>query len=174
MGKLVTGKKFIIERILAQAKKGGIALTEIEVRMLDFDEETASERDLETAAIFEREYNDKDYEKKIEQLLRRAYRGGKDGGEQDQWDRALMSLGGEDTYLKVLLSSAQIRDPFFVKSRLWILLGAAPLGLVIIVAIVVAFSPLGAKEIPNESIRLGIYALAIIAIVIVSLRRKVN
>ncbi|MGB6193077.1 MAG: hypothetical protein WBF42_11450 [Terracidiphilus sp.] len=171
----IGGKEFIIGRVLDQSKQDGISLTEIEEQMLRFAEERASKKDMEAAAIFEREYDGEEYERKVAGLLRRAYDSDKAAGKQDEWETALMDLGGEDMYLKVLLNRAHIHDSFAAKGKWWVLLGAAPHVLIVGLAVLLAFTPVGTRLLPNETARLAIYVLAMIFLLVsVGRTRKID
>lgn len=85
-----SSKQFVIDRILDQARIEGVPLTDIEIRMLKFTEATSGSKDLEAAEMFEREYNDEEYEEKIAKLIRRAYDREKQSGKQENWDDALV------------------------------------------------------------------------------------
>ncbi len=160
------GKAFIIGRVLDQSKQDGVSLTDIEEQMLGFAEERASKKDMEAAATFDREYDDEEYEQKVAGLLRRAHDSDKAAGKQDQWEAALMDLGGEDMYLKVLLDRAKIHDSFAGKGKWWALVGAAPIALIIGLALMIAFTPVGARLLPNDTARLAIYMLAIVVLLV--------
>src|ERR1700756_3724297 len=98
-GSLATEKQFLIGRVLDQAGRDGISLSDVEVRMLGFCEATASTEDMEAAAAFEREYDDEQYESTIAGLLRKVYDRDVADGRKEEWDRSLDSLADEDLYL---------------------------------------------------------------------------
>ena len=65
-------KEYLIERIVAEAKRGGVPLTEVERKMLYFTESGWTLPNiLEVNAAFERDYDDDEYERKIAELARR-------------------------------------------------------------------------------------------------------
>jgi hypothetical protein len=150
-------KKFLIRRILDQAKQEDVPLSELEVRMLGFTEKS----ELERAARFEREVNDEQYETKIAGLMKRAYQRDKGRGESEAWDRALADLGEEDMYLLVMVKQAGIEDstpfPFLTEWRFY--WGLAPTLILVAAGIVLAFTPIGAKLVPNGFIRFALLLL---------------
>ncbi|HEY1897984.1 MAG TPA: hypothetical protein VGG62_17020, partial [Terracidiphilus sp.] len=67
---VVKAKRFLINRIVDQAKRADVPLTEVEIAMLGFAEASASQKDLEARTVFKRDYDDEKYESKITRLLR--------------------------------------------------------------------------------------------------------
>jgi len=66
--------QFPVDRVQRQAKQEGVTLSEPEISMLGFAEEGASSRELDIARQFESEIDDRQYESKIADLLKHAYR----------------------------------------------------------------------------------------------------
>ncbi|HTW50250.1 MAG TPA: hypothetical protein VMD92_20000 [Acidobacteriaceae bacterium] len=104
-------KEYLIGRIISQAKQDGITLSEIERKMLYFSETGWTLPGmLETNAEFERDYNDAEYEDKIEQLIRNL-RASQDEAAERAWLDAVSILSSEDHYLLVLIDAARHESP---------------------------------------------------------------
>lgn len=151
-----SSKQFLIDRILEQALLESSPLTEIEIRMLKFTEATSASKDLEAAEIFERDYNDDEYEEKIASLIQHAYERDKRSGDQGAWDIALARVAGRDMYMNVLIDRAKIekiadgplgdwRVGLYILLPWVVCAGAAAL---------VAFSQSGARVIRSDALRL--------------------
>jgi hypothetical protein len=149
-------KQFIIGRILGQAEIEAVSLTNIEIRMLSFTEASSASKDIEAAKIFERDYDDEEYEAKIAGLIRRAYARDKEAGKQEAWDIALVQVSGRDLYLNVMIDrSGIVKDPTSIlRDWRFFLYAVSPSALSIAIAVFVGFSPLGARLIHNDGWRL--------------------
>ena len=101
-------KEFLIERILCQARRNGVSLSEIEKKMLYFSETDWTLPDMpEINEEFDRHYDQSEYERKIAKLVRGARgRQWQEGHERD-WKEAVRVLGKEDHYLLVLIDAAR-------------------------------------------------------------------
>jgi hypothetical protein len=169
-------KKFIIASVLDQARRDGISLTDIEIQMLGFAEGDASAKELEAAQIFERDYDDEKYEIKIAKLLRDAH--DREKANEDlaaAWDYAVANLEDEDLYLKVILDLAGIGGsaPFAELVDRRLILAIAPAVILLAAGIVVGFTPIGARLIPNDTLRLALFLLlAVLPILLSKFRRK--
>ena len=150
-----SSKQFLIDRIVDQARLEGISLNEIEMRMLKFTEAALRPKDLEAAEIFEREYDDQEYEKKVANLLRHAYERDKQSDCKAAWEEALSRVAGRDLYLNVMIEQAGLgHDPLAIfKNWRFLLYGAFPPAFCLIAAIVVALSPWAARIVPSDLIR---------------------
>jgi hypothetical protein len=158
-------KKFLVNRVIEQAKQDGISLSEIEIQMLGFAEATASAKDMEAAAVFERDFNDEEYEAKIARLLKSAYQQDKESGKEEAWNSALAELADEDIYLFVMIERAGISGSSALSNWFdWrLILGLWPACIVVTVVIVLAFTHFGARLIPNELLRLALVILLLLA-----------
>jgi len=95
-----------VGRIVGQARRDGIPLSEVERKMLYFTETDWAPPDIvETARRFECECDAADYERKIAQLIRNALIDA-DQEEFDAWHEAIRTLDKEDHYLGVMLDQA--------------------------------------------------------------------
>lgn len=104
-------KEFLISKILAQADREKVSLTEVEHKMLYFSETGWTLPNImEVSDNFDREYNQNDYEKKIARLIRNETKRLKkdDGEEFASWIGAIRRLKKEDHYLSVMIDRAGI------------------------------------------------------------------
>jgi cytochrome c-type biogenesis protein CcmH/NrfG len=101
-------KEFLISRIIAEAEREGVSLSEIERKMLYFSETVWTLPDMKQVNVeFDRNYDQEEYEQKIGTLSRNflAYAGKKNPGELEEWEAAVRTLRQEDHYLLVLIDS---------------------------------------------------------------------
>jgi len=151
-------RQFLADRILDQAKRENVPLTGIEIQMLGFPEPSAAAGGKAAAAPFEPDYDGEAYESKIAQLLKSVYERDLQTGLKPDWDRHLDEIADEDLYLLVMLEKAGI-----VKTTTSFLLpdwrmawALVPALIFVALGIVVAFTPFGARLVPNIFVRLGI------------------
>lgn len=106
-------KEYLASQILTQAERDGVALTDIERKMLYFSESGWTLPDMTAASEeFDRSYAQDEYEKKIGQIVRRLQ--SQPGNEQRElWDEAVNRLQGEDHYLQVLIKGASRKSDKF-------------------------------------------------------------
>ena len=99
-------KEYLVTRILAEAKKQGIELSEVERKMLYFTETGWTLSGImEVNAEFERDYDNDEYESKIAEIVRHIEKKNADtgGDQQSLWDDAVLKLSEGDHYLLVLI-----------------------------------------------------------------------
>jgi hypothetical protein len=158
-------KQFLVDRIAAEAEREGAPLSEIEKAMLAFSEAGASAEELETAHSFERDFDDKEYEHRIARLARAAYDRDAGAGRKAEWDEALDELASEDFYLMVMLEQAGIvKTTSHLRLPDWrLLVGFAPALACMALAAAVAFAPLSSRIIPNDTLRLVVAVLLLLA-----------
>ena len=102
-------KEFLAGRIVDEAQREGISLSEVERKMLYFSETHWAPPDiLETNAQFEREYDQTQFETKIAQLIRNARKRTQkeEPHEFEGWSDAIGTLKKEDHYLLVMVEQA--------------------------------------------------------------------
>jgi len=102
-------KEFLISRVVKEAAREQISLSEIERKMLYFTESQPSLAVLhEVNATFEREYDSDEYERKVAGLLQRAreHDVAQSPAAGQQWNDAIESLKSEDHYILVMLYCA--------------------------------------------------------------------
>jgi hypothetical protein len=101
-------KQILLSKVSAQATHEGVALDEIEKRMLVFSE-SPDNADFEAQEVFEKKYDSSDYESKVTKLLRKAYAHDKRTKEgKKEWTDALEALSREDFYGLVMIDQAGI------------------------------------------------------------------
>lgn len=154
---VVKAKRFLVNRIVDQAKREDVPLTEIEVAMLGFAEASASQRELEAQAVFKRDYDDEKYAAKITRLLRDVYELDKKMGRDEIWEQSLTTVADDDQdmYLAVILKKAGLREPpqpwYLPEWRT--LRELAPTIALVLAGIVVVFTPFGVNLVPNPILR---------------------
>ncbi len=104
-------KEFLVGRVVAEAQREDVALSEIERKMLYFSETAWTLPDMmEVNDAFDDEYDTEEYEQKINRLVsafrERAHRD--DRRELKAWDAAVQKLRDEDHYILVM---ADTPDP---------------------------------------------------------------
>lgn len=158
MPAVAKAKEFLVGRIVDQARCENVSLSEVEIQMLGFSESAASPVGTDTPSTFERDHDDEAYETKIALLLSHVYDRDVEGGLKADWDRHLDEIADEDLYLLVMLEKAGIMKTttsFLVPDwrMAW---GLVPTLIFIVLGIVVAFTPWGARLVPSIFLRLGI------------------
>jgi hypothetical protein len=154
---VVKAKRFLINRIVDQAKRMEVPLTEVEIAMLGFAEVSASQKDLEARAVFKRDFDDKRFEAKITKLVRDVYELDKKVGRDEIWEQSLTTVADddEDMYLALILKKTGLREP----PQPWYLpewrtvRELAPTIALVLAGIVVVFTPFGVNLVPNPILR---------------------
>jgi hypothetical protein len=101
-------KEYLISRIVSEAKREGISLSEVERKMLYFSETDWTLPDiLKVNEEFERNYDDNEYEAKIAGLIRDYLQRVQTENEEelDNWTKAVNKLREGDHYLLVMIDS---------------------------------------------------------------------
>ena len=140
-------KEYLIARIVAEAQAQGIALTDIERKMLYFTESGWTlPHMLEVNAQFERDYDNAQYERKILGLASAIEKHNETvgGDDQEAWDEAIEKLREGDHYLLVLIDpklvgNAKGRPPGDIR-RLILTALACSVGLFVVMVLYAAFS----------------------------------
>jgi hypothetical protein len=104
-------KEFLVARIVAEAQREEVPLSEVERKMLYFSETGWTLPDIaEVSDKFDRESDRDEYEKKITQLIRNARKRARkdDRPEFDDWSAAVRRLSKEDHYLLVMIEKAGV------------------------------------------------------------------
>ncbi len=120
-------KDYLAGRIVAQAKREQVPLSEIERKMLYFSETDWTLPGMHKInAEFERDYDNNEYERKIAGLIRNIEAGDAgDEQEQETWQRAVDKLAEGDNYLSILLDpsftpAGEAVHPPHDRLRLWL------------------------------------------------------
>lgn len=103
-------KDFLANSIAEEAQRNDVPLTEIERKMLYFTETGWTLPDIkDVSAKFDREYDQKVYERKIGELVNKIQVQLADQGQlaQERWNAALEKLSHGDHYLSVLADGAR-------------------------------------------------------------------
>jgi hypothetical protein len=135
-------KEFVISRILAEAQRENVVLSEVERKMLYFSETGWTIPNiLAVNEEFEREYDSDQYEQKIADLARKAGEHAREESreEYEAWRAAIRFLESEDHYISVMLGMRGIcsgGDQLRPAGDHWKLLGAG-LGVVACIALAV-------------------------------------
>ena len=150
-------KDFLVGRIIDQAGRENLPLTDGEISMFGFSEPSASPKQSDAGAVLERGYGDEAYETKIAHLLKSVYEHDIADGLKPDWDRHLDEIANEDMYLLVMLEKAGIMKTTtsFLLPDWRMAMGLIPALILVTLGIVVAFTPFGARLIPNVFLRLG-------------------
>jgi hypothetical protein len=105
-------KEFLISRVVSEAQRENVPLSEIERKMLYFSESGWTLPDM-TAVYerFDREYDQDKYEKKIARLIGKADKHARKESrdEYDAWLAAVRFLKREDHYISVMIGIAGLR-----------------------------------------------------------------
>ena len=106
-------KRFFVDRIVAQAATDGIPLSEAERQMLGFSE-SDPEYVVDPALVdrLEREISDDDYEAKVADLIRRAWKHDveSDPNARETYREALAVLNESDHYILIMIDRALGRE----------------------------------------------------------------
>jgi hypothetical protein len=105
-------KEFLVSRVIAEAQRENVPLSEIERKMLYFSESGWTLADItEVYEEFDREYDQDRYEKKIAGLIRKADKHARKESrdEYDAWWAAIRFLKTEDHYISVMIGIAGLR-----------------------------------------------------------------
>ena len=152
---VVKAKRFLINRIVDQAKRDNVPLTEVEIYMLGFARGSANKKEFEAAAVFAREYDDAKYEAKIAKLVRDVRELDEQAGREAIWEQSLDSLADDDIYLAEILRKTGIREqpkPWYLPQSQTIRQHLPAIALVA-AGIVVIFTPVGETVVPNPILR---------------------
>jgi hypothetical protein len=103
-------KEFLVSRIIAEARRENVPLSDVETKMLYFSETGWTLPDMAAAnEAFDRDYEQEAYEGKIATLIRNLYANARTNNreELDSWNGAVRTIATEDHYLLVLIDRAK-------------------------------------------------------------------
>jgi hypothetical protein len=103
-------KEFIVGRIVAEARRERIPLSDVEEKIMYFSETAWTLPNMmEVSDAFDRDYDQVEYEEKIGSLVRnfRTNARNNNQNELDDWERAVTAIKNEDHYLLVLISDTK-------------------------------------------------------------------
>ena len=104
-------QEFLVARIVAEAQRENVALSEVERKMLYFTESGWTLPDImDINAEFDRQYDQDAYEKKIAHLIRKETRRlrKENPAEYAMWATAARRLKKEDHYISVMIDEAGV------------------------------------------------------------------
>jgi hypothetical protein len=100
-------KEYLVSRIVHEAEREAVPLSETERKMMYFTETAWTLPDIwEVNQSFERDYDQPAYEAKIGELAQKAQARAASADELETWKRAVQVLKREDHYLLVLLTAS--------------------------------------------------------------------
>ena len=105
-------KEFVISKIVVEAQRENVILSEVERKMLYFSETAWTLPDIMSVnEDFDRQYDQDEYEQKIAGLIRKSYKRAckESPGDYDPWRDAIRRLGKQDHYLSVMITRAGLR-----------------------------------------------------------------
>jgi hypothetical protein len=152
---VVKAKRFLVNRIVDQAKRANVPLSEAETHMLGFSPASAGPAEYEASSVFEREFDKEKYEARISRLFQDVYRMDKSLGRAEIWEQSLDALAHEDIYLAGIIRKTGLRQPPVP----WYLPDLRSLrqyltAIVMVAAgILVAFTPIGERLVPDPILR---------------------
>jgi hypothetical protein len=115
-------KEFLISRVVEEAQRENIPLSEVERKMLYFTETEETLPDIyEVNAQFDSAYDSTEYEEKIAALLRNAFRHIQNESVEAkrQWKQAVADLRKEDHYLLVMVDQSLLPPSDFWTVAKW-------------------------------------------------------
>jgi len=107
-------KEFLISKIVAEAERENVQLSELERKMMYFSESGWTLPDMmKVSEYFDRGYDQGDYECKIAKLIARTDRHIRKSSREDyeRWWAAIRFLQREDHYILVMIKLAGVRPP---------------------------------------------------------------
>lgn len=157
-GSVREAKEYLIGKILAQADRDGIQLSDVERKMLYFTETGWTLPDMMAVSReFDQKYDQAEYESKIGTIVRRAC--GQPEGDRESWDEAVRRLKDEDHYLSVLIDGGE-RE----RSSGWVAVKAV-LGGVVLAAVFLPGSFFVYGHIENRALADGVVSVALLVLV---------
>jgi hypothetical protein len=152
---VVKAKRFLINRIVDQAKRANTPLSEVETYMLGYSPASPSPAEFEAAAVFKRDYDKGKFEARVSRLFQDVYEMDKSLGRAEIWEQSLDALAHEDMYLAEIIRTTGLRQapvPWYLPD-----LGSLKQYLTAIImvtaGILVAFTPLGERLVPDPVLR---------------------
>ncbi len=152
---VVKARRFLVNRIVDQAKRSNLPLTEVETAMLGYSAASASPADLQAVAAFDRDCDKEKFEARVSRLCQDVYEMDKSLGRAEIWEQSLDTLANEDMYLAVIIRKTGLRQPPlpWYLPKLSSLREFVPGIAMVLAGILVAFTPIGEKLVPNPILR---------------------
>ncbi len=106
-------KEFLVSRIIEEAQREQVSLSEVERKMLYFTESGRMPEDMMDASdSFDRDYDQDEYEEKVTKLIRKAAKRAHREKEYAAWWDAIRRLKRGDHYILVMIGAAGLRPPY--------------------------------------------------------------
>ena len=102
---------FLTTRVVEEARRDSVHLTDAEIKQLSFTEETATAEEIAAARAFDGANDTDGFEAKISKLLRNAFDHDVERGMRSLWQKHLASLRNHDVYVLVMVDQAGIPRP---------------------------------------------------------------
>jgi hypothetical protein len=102
----LVARQFLVDRVIEQASREQVQLSDVEKRMLKFSEVMDHDPEYAASEVFDKQYDCQEYESKISGLLKRAYALDKDQDKASDWKAALHELKDQDCYVLVMVDQA--------------------------------------------------------------------
>ncbi|HWF67737.1 MAG TPA: hypothetical protein VN670_10540 [Acidobacteriaceae bacterium] len=161
-------KEYLVRRILAQAKRDGVPLSDVERDMLYFSEtDWTLPNMMAVSQNFDQNYDQDEYESKIGKIISRI-RNQPDGNLDDSWNEAVHRLRDEDHYLLVLIDGASSSSRRSAKSTRWDILKGI-LASVVIIAIYIPVAFFVYSHVDNPIISKFILVPTLVALVFLAI-----
>jgi preprotein translocase subunit SecG len=153
-------KEFLISRIVAEAQREKVPLSEIERKMLYFSETAWTLPDImEVNDEFDREYDQAEYENKIARLIRNeTKRLHKENPEEfASWISAARKLKKEDHYISVMIDNAGV--PTGLASDNWKGTALVVIAVCVLMVIGLILRHVGLGGVPRGGAKFGSYTI---------------
>lgn len=153
-------KEFLISRIVAEAQRENVPLSEIECKMLYFSETAWTLPNImEVNDEFDREYDQAEYEKKISRLIRNETRRLRKENPEDfsSWVSAARKLKKEDHYISVMIDNAGV--PTGLASDNWKSTVLVVIAVCVFIAIGAILRHVGLGSVPRAGAQFGSYTI---------------
>jgi hypothetical protein len=136
-------KEFVASRVVGQAQREGVPLSEVERKLLYVSAPEISETDAAMCSEFDREVDEIPYEQRITALIRKADRRYRKEDTQEflRWRAATQLLLQQDQYIAVMIARAHLRPRWDVLK----LLSTAILIVCVLMGTIVLLDKLGVE-----------------------------
>src|SRR5580693_7361790 len=153
-------KEFLISRIVAEAQRENVTLSEIERKMLYFSETAWTLPDImEVNDEFDREYDQTKYENKIARLIRNETKRLRKENPEDfaSWTSAARKMKKEDHYISVMIDDAGV--PTGLASDNWKGTALVVIAVCVLMAIQPILRQVGLGSVPRAGAEFGSYTI---------------
>lgn len=130
-------KEYLIARILVEAKRNDVPMTEVEAKMLHYSATDSTLPDMDVVhGAFERYHDMREYEAKIQSLIRAIRQRDRDGDEKavKAWNHAVRKLSVEHHYVLSMIQAADKTNRPAVELVKWLIAALVIVGVSMAVA----------------------------------------